>query len=403
MKIFEWKSFILILIMALVASCKGKTISPVQLPSVVDTLSFSTILYNAGEGGYASYRIPAMIKAPDGSLLAFVEGRVNSSADFGDVKILETRSTDNGKDWNTPPIVAQNGNLQADNSSPVVDYDDPQYPNGRILLFYCTGNNTQANVTKLNGVREVWYVASTDNGQTWSSPVNITLEVSHPYQPSFNPAYDDTLKWTAYATGPGHALQMSEGPHKGRIVVPINHGIFSSKTNYAAAFYSDDHGKTFHLSPDVPIESDETTAAELPGGGVLLNSRDQYDSRHERILSYDTTGNLDTVTHWQSSWNPYLIDPVCEGTMLNYTTAAGKQVLLFCNPVSPAYQRAMLGLRQSFDWGQTWTQPYIADGGAAAYSDIVSLPDGHIGILYETDNYGVIRLISVKYSNIPAQ
>ncbi|MGH2645820.1 MAG: sialidase family protein, partial [Chitinophagaceae bacterium] len=278
-----------------------------------------------------------------------------------------------------------------------------QYPNGRIFLFYCTGNNTQTNVTNLHGVREIWFTTSTDDGVTWSSPVNITLEVSHPYQPAFNPAYDDTLKWTAYATGPGHALQITEGPHKGRIVVPINHGIFSTKTNYAAFFYSDDHGKTFHLSPDVPIQSDETTASELPGGGVLLNSRDQYDLRHQRILSYDTVENMDSTAQWQSSWNPYLIDPVCEGSMLNYTTDAGKQILLFCNPVSPAYQRAMLGLRQSFDWGETWTQPYIADGGPAAYSDIVALPDDHIGILYEYNNYGAIRFLSVRYNQIPVQ
>jgi len=404
----SFKLLVSIMVVTTIISCSknNDTSSPTPTPTPtppVDTLLFSSTLVSSGLGGYGSYRIPAIIKASDGSLLAFVEGRVNGSADFGNIKILLSRSTDNGKHWSTPQIVAQNGSLQAGNPTPVVDMYDSRYPQGRIFLFYCIGNNTQANVTNLNGVREVLYVTSVDNGITWSSPVNITLQVSHPYQPTFNPAYTDPMQWTAYATGPGHALQMTQGAHAGRLVVPINHGIFSNKTNYAAAFYTDDHGASFKLSPDVLLQSDETTAAELPGGGVLLNSRDQYDPAKQRILSYDTIGNLNNTTNWLTSWNSYLIDPVCEGSMLNYTTAVGNKVLLFCNPVSPSFQRAMLGLRQSFTNGKTWTQAYVADNGAAAYSDIVALPNDHIGILYEANNYGTITFISVKYSQIPTQ
>ena len=46
------------------------------------------IVWENGTGNYACYRIPAIIKAPDGSLLAFAEGRVDNCADFGNVDIL---------------------------------------------------------------------------------------------------------------------------------------------------------------------------------------------------------------------------------------------------------------------------------------------------------------------------
>lgn len=311
------------------------------------------------------------------------------------------KSMDNGKTWSSAKPVAQNGDLQAGNAAPVVDYSDLQYPQGRIFLFYCTGNNTQANVTNLNGVREVYYTTSIDNGATWSTPVNITLQVHHPYQPSYNPAYTDNLKWSAYATGPGHALQLTKGNYKGRIVVPINHGIYASRTNYGAAFYSDDHGKTFHLSADVSLQSDETIAAELSAGGVLLNSRDQYLGMHKRILSYDSTGKIDSTGYWLTASNGYLPDPVCQGSMINYTNSQGIPIILFSNPVAPDFSRSQLGIRQTADWGKTWTRPLIADAGLAAYSDLVILPKGHIGIIYEAGNYSVIKFISIKYEDIP--
>jgi sialidase-1 len=392
--------FLLTMIVFLFTSCTPLPILPPNNNNNTQ-VTYTSQIYISGKGGYGSYRIPAIVKTNDGGLLAFTEGRVNGSADFGDIKILVSKSTDLGKTWGAPQVVAQNGNLQAGNPAPVVDNTDPAYPNGRIFLFYCTGNNTQANVTNLNGVREVWYTTSTDNGITWATPTNITLQVHHPYQPSFNAAYNDPLKWSAYATGPGHALQLTQGTHKGRIVVPINHGIYTNKTNYAAAFYSDDHGVTFHLSPDVLLQSDETIAAELPDGGVLLNSRDQYLGKNKRILSFDATGNLNGAPKWITDFNDNLPDPVCQASMINSKTTDNKSVLIYSNPASSNKTRTNLGIRQSFDFGKTWTSPVIVDSGYAAYSDLVILPSGDIGVVYESNNYGAITFIAVPYKNIP--
>lgn len=397
-KTFSIKSLLLIALASIVLSCEPTNSTPD--PNV---FTYTSQVFTGGQDGYKSYRIPAIIKTNDGGLLAFIEGRVNGSNDFGDIQILVKKSMDYGKTWGEAQIVAQNGNLQAGNPTPVVDNTDPAYPEGRIFLFYCTGNNTQANVTNLNGVREVWYKTSTDQGATWSAAVNITLQVHHPYQPSFNSAYTDPLKWSAYATAPGHALQLTQGDYQGRIVVPINHGINTNKTNYAAAFYTDDHGATFHLSPDVALQSDETTAAELPGGGVLLNSRDQYLGNFARILSYDTTGALNGSVNWQTSVNSALPDPACQASMINYTNNNNNQVLIFSNPVNPNRTRSQLGIRQSFDFGKTWTSAVLLDQGFAAYSDLVILPNNHIGVIYESNNYGSVTFSSFPYSKIPVR
>ena len=145
-------------------------------------------VFISGTEGYKSFRIPAIIKTPNNDLLAFCEGRVNGSGDFGNVDIVMKRSSDNGKTWSALKIIVDNDSLQAGNCAPVVDMTDSNYPNGRIFLFYNTGNKIEGEVRKGNGLREVWYKTSTDNGITWSDAVNITTQVHKPNQSQINPA-----------------------------------------------------------------------------------------------------------------------------------------------------------------------------------------------------------------------
>lgn len=67
----------------------------------------STVVYQAGTNGYSCFRIPAIVKANNGDLLAFAEGRKNSCADAGDIDTVVKRSKDNGKTWSAPQIVIQ--------------------------------------------------------------------------------------------------------------------------------------------------------------------------------------------------------------------------------------------------------------------------------------------------------
>ncbi|HLT71005.1 MAG TPA: sialidase family protein, partial [Cyclobacteriaceae bacterium] len=163
----------------------------------------TTPVFVSGTDGHQSYRIPAVIGLPGGDLLAFCEGRVDDAADFGDINLVMKRSRDNGKTWSGMHTIVDNDSLQAGNPAPVVDLTDPRYPGGRIFLFYNTGNNHEGDVRKGNGLREVWYVTSTDDGATWSEPVNITTQVHRPNQPQVNPSYRFEEDWRSYANTPG--------------------------------------------------------------------------------------------------------------------------------------------------------------------------------------------------------
>ena len=217
---------------------------------------------------------------PDGELLAFAEGRVNGSNDFGDINIVLKRSSDKGKSWGPISTVVDYDNLQAGNPAPVVDLTDPLFPEGRIFLFYNTGNNYESEVRKGKGYREVWYKTSSDGGNSWSDPVNITTQVHRPFQPEVNSAYNFREDWRSYANTPGHAIQVTNGLYRGRILVAANHSKGDPEKDwedYAAhTYYTDDHGKTFRLGQTVQIPgSNEATAAEISGNGLILNARNQ--------------------------------------------------------------------------------------------------------------------------------
>ena len=283
-------------------------------------------VFVSGKDGHRSYRIPSIISLQNGDLLAIAEGRVAGSADFGDINLVMKRSADKGKTWSELITLVDNDSLQAGNPSPVVDLLDSRYPQGRIFLFYNTGNNHEGEVRKGKGVREVWYITSIDNGVTWSQPVNITTQVHRPNQPAFDSRYTFTEDWRSYANTPGHALQITSGKYRGRILVPANHSAgdpLPQSHDYAAhAFFTDDHGKTFELGETLDVPgSNESTAAELSDGSVMMNVRNQAGDVRARIVAISSSGGLKWDTVY---FDRNLPDPVCEGALLTIGKKKGK-------------------------------------------------------------------------------
>jgi sialidase-1 len=362
-------------------------------------------VFISGTEGHKSYRIPAIIGLPKGDLLAFCEGRVNGAGDFGDINIVMKASHNNGKSWSSLATIVDADSLQAGNPAPVVDLTDPAYPQGRIFLFYNTGNNHEGEVRKGNGLREVWYKTSVDHGKTWSEAVNITTEVHRPKMPSLNPAYNFPEDWRSYANTPGHALQFQNGQYRGRIFVAANHSAGKPQdhfTDYAAhGFYTDDHGKSFHLGQTVAIPgSNESMAAELSSGHLMMNSRNQKGDVRARIVSLSHDGG----NTWDTSYfDPTLIDPVNQGSILTVGKKDGKNIIAFCNAADPR-RRDNLTLRISYDDGKNWSRQYGIDkspsgskGDFTAYSDLVKIGKKKIGVLYEKDNYKQIVFTTVKW------
>lgn len=353
-----------------------------------------TTVFEAGENGYECYRIPAIIEAEKGLLIAFAEGRRNSCSDFGDVDIVYKKSTDKGRTWSEMQVLVDNGSLQAGNPAPVVDMQDERFPSGRLFLFYNTGTASEHDVVNGTGVREVFYITSTDGCETWSSPTNITTQVHKPNEPGVNPEYNFKEDWRHFANTPGHAIQLK----KGRLFIPTNYSqgdVQNGKINYHAnAFYSDDHGETFHISQSLSLQgSNEATAAQLSNGEILFNARDQTEKTGKRYFAR----SRDNGSTWYTQGiDEQLTDPVCEGS-LNIIRKRKKDIVLLSH-LNSEKGRKNLELKMSHDGGNTWVKSQTIDAGSAAYSDLVVLSKTKVGVLYEKDDYRhiVFKVLKVK-------
>lgn len=364
-------------------------------------------VFESGKDGYKSFRIPAIVSLANGDLLAFCEGRVNGPGDYGNIDLVMKTSKDHGKSWSALKVIAEYGNYQLCNPAPVVDFLDPAYPNGRIFLFYNTGNNHEGEILKGHGIKYCMYITSADGGNTWSAPVDITMQVHRPNQPAVDPKYNFSEDWRYYANTPGHAMQFQEGRYKGRIFIAANHtqgNIPQGQSPYLAhGYYTDDHGKSFKLGNSINLYgSNESMAVELSNSRLMMNSRNQKGDVKARIVSLSSDGGAT----WDTTYiDKNLVDPVCQGSILNIGKKQKKNILAFCNDEDPR-SRNNLTLKISFDEGKSWEKTipvYTNKSGSSpkfdysAYSDLVKLGKKKVGILFEKDNYAQIVFKTIEW------
>jgi sialidase-1 len=322
-------------------------------------------VFVSGQDGYHTYRIPSVIRAKDGTLLAFCEGRKSGGGDSGNIDLLLKRSRDGGRTWSAQQVVWDDADNTCGNPCPVLDEST-----GTLWLLLThnlgTDHEREIKVRKSKGTRTVWIASSKDHGATWTQPVEITSSTKDP-------------SWTWYATGPGVGIQIKHGPHQGRLVIPCDHN-YDDEAGKAVsgshAIYSDDHGKTWKISAPIHPTVNECQVAELfDGRGTLLMNMRSNTGRNIRGHSISTDGGATWTAPFDAAG---LVEPVCQGSILRHD---GAKLLLFSNPA--AKTRTNLTVKASADDGKTWRELVGLHAGPSAYSNLVAI-DGHqAGCLYE--------------------
>ncbi|NUQ65470.1 MAG: exo-alpha-sialidase [Pirellulales bacterium] len=361
--------------------------------SALNALALDKVeVFQSGQDGYHTYRIPAIIQTNGGTMLAFCEGRKSSNSDIGDIDLLVKRSKDGGRTWSRPQVIWSDAANTCGNPCPVVDRRT-----GQILLL-ATHNLEKDHLDEIMtkkspGTRTVWVLSSADDGETWSPPREITRAVKDP-------------SWGWYATGPGIGIQIRHGPHAGRLVVPANHsyddpqGGLRGKPYESGAhvFYSDDGGRSWKLGGTIRPKMNEAQVAELPDGrGTLLMNMRSLFRRGVRGEATSTDGGLT----WSAPRDvPALVEPNCQGSLLTHEAAGGRGVVLFSNPADHRpKQRRNMTVRLSEDNARTWPRALTLHPGLSAYSCLVSIDAGSAGCLYENgENDRYERLTFARFT-----
>lgn len=331
-------------------------------------------VFERGEGGYHTFRIPSVIRTDGGSLLAFCEGRRESAGDAGDIDLLMKRSSDGGKTWGRVACLWDDGVNTCGNPCPVVD---PATGAIHLLLTHNLGEDSESEIKARTskGTRTVWVMHSADQGATWAKPLEITSMAKNP-------------EWTWYATGPGVGIALEAGPHAGRLVIPCDHGFVAAKDSSegpgrefgAHVIYSDDHGETWQPGEPIAPDMNECQVVELsqPSGAMLLNMR-SYRGKNQRAQSLSVDGGAT----WSEPVDVAdLVEPVCQASLIRHPTAdGGGKLLVFSNPASSKRER--MTVKTSSDGGNRWTTGVELWKGPAAYSCLVAIDDRTLGCLYE--------------------
>jgi sialidase-1 len=354
-------------------------------------------LFKAREGGYHHYRVPSCVVSPGGVAMVFTEARKNTRdgqslqhADYWDIDILMRRSSDGGRSWEERRMVVDHGDFgpgPIHNFTPIAD---PGANNGRGCVHALFGHD----------YARLFAIRSDDDGLTWSGPREITDVVA---------SIRDRFPWTAFATGPGHAICKECEPARGRLVVPVwmcatpkGQGD-PHRPSDLTLLTSDDHGETWQMGPTVLHhlqEADngvsvgtpnETSAVELPDGSILFNTRNE-SVPPRRVTTVSADGG---ATWSQPRFEEGLFDPQCHGSILGMPDleAVGGQALLFVNPDAQtkempgnwggSYDRRNLSARISRDNGATWQPHCVIEPGPSGYCDLMRLPDGSVWCVFE--------------------
>jgi sialidase-1 len=350
-----------------------------------------------------TYRIPGLTTTNQGTLLATYDIRRESGRDLqGDMDIGVSRSTDGGNSWEPMRIGLDMGewgglpekfNGVSDACILVDENSDKIFLAGLWMHGVIDENGVwQEGLTEEStawnhqwrnkgsqpgfGVKQTsqfLIATSSDDGKTWSEPVNITQMCKKE-------------EWWLFAPAPGQGITLEDGT----LVFPTQ-GRDKNGESFSNITYSKDGGETWTTSNPAFSNTTENMVVQLSDGSIMLNARYNENRNNKgddngRVVV--TTTDLGNTWTEHSTSRSALIESTCMASIhkhVYHENGEQKSILLFSNPNTKT-GRYNMTIKISFDDGKTWPEEYwmlLDEGRSFGYSCLTSVDENTIGILYE--------------------
>jgi sialidase-1 len=331
-------------------------------------------LFTKGDAGVHTYRIPALIETAKGTLIAVADARHDNDRDLpGRMELVIRRSSDRGKIWSATKTLRKVAEGGVGDASLLLDSGT-----GRIWCFHAYGPpgigfpTAKAGERTGNSTLQIHAMFSDDDGQSWSEPVDLTPQIKEP-------------AWQAVFATSGTHIETSKHRYLIPLVVKDDRGTVSARNSY-----SDDGGKTWKAGAAIGSGTDESKAIELKDGTILQNLR------HGKVRSMARSKD-GGATFGALEQDPALIDAICNAGLVRYQHK-GSDLLVFTNAAST--KRENLTVKVSPDEGKTWPYARTLHAGPAAYSTVIALGDGTLGVLYEGGDSSSVEKITFARFNL---
>ena len=335
-------------------------------------------LRDSGDDGSRGYRIPGLATTNKGTIIAVYDIRYNGMGDLpGHIDVGMSRSTDKGQTFEPMKVIMDMGEPHNTNGigDPTVMVDKTTNTIW-VAAVWSHGNRgwhgSRPGMTP-DETGQFMLVKSTDDGKTWSKPINITPQIKNP-------------KWYYLLQGPGAGITLRNGT----IVFPAQ---FKDHENmpHSTIIYSTDKGNTWTIGTGTKSNTTEAQVVELNDGSLMLNMRDNRGGSRSVYTTKDM-GKTWTVHPTSRSALP---EPVCMASLIKFASTKDgddRDILLFSNP-NTKRGRTHITIKASTDQGNTWPEKHqklIHEPGCAGYSCMTKIDENTVGILYEGGNTALL-------------
>ena len=369
------------------------------------------------------YRIPAITRASDGTLVALSDARKMHIHDVtNSIDVVSRRSSDNGKTWSDYVVIFQ-GSQSGTNCYNWAGYGDAavaSFANGTVVATAIHGFGLAG--TRNDPATDVVWKVSRDNGKSWSSEYTMDQSLFGGLRGNISP---------------GNICVANEGYLKGKALVGLR---TSTYPNYNSRFsashpriycltYDPDKNvwtpvtfkvsdgywgsTTYNYIENTEIDLDEVQFVQVAENQFLLSARSSASGSRRSFYRLTFTSATEATYTLISQSGMNLANP-CNGDLIKYAAKDGTQYILHTVPKDMVYgsENCRTSLSAYYTELSTsgdlnWTRslnlfdPFDnTDGGtaktgigamdeAAQYSSLSMQEDGTIAVLMEAYPYAI--------------